>query len=148
MSQRNLIRRALAKIGYTGRITSATATNGTAIDRQGYDEALIVVTTGTFNASSATADIKIQMDTASGFSSPTDITGAAFTQLDEDADNVLRVMRIDLKGAERYIRPVITTAGTLTSLDVAVTVLLGDGVRTLSDGIGYTTTEWDGEVSA
>lgn len=145
--RRNLITQALAKSGYLGTITSATATNGTAVDRTGADDLLVVVQTGTITGT-VTLDIKVQTDADSGFSNPTDITGAAFTQLDQDDDGVIRVGRVGLRGAEQYVRVVITSAGSTISAPVAVVMLLGDLQRSNADGQGYTAAEHDFSVEA
>lgn len=147
MSMDQLISKALAKTAYNGTISSATTTNGTAIDRTGYTDLLVVLQTGTVAGSSIVATCSIQMDDNSGFTSATSITGAAFAALDEDDDNVVRVGAISLLGAEQYIRPTIVTTGTVTSLPLNVLFLLGKGNRSLASGVGYTAAEWGFSVS-
>lgn len=148
MSMDNLLNLGYARIGYLGTISSATTTNGNAIDRRGYGDLLVIVQTGTVAGSGLGAVVSVQMDTVSGFSSATAITGAAFSSLDEDDDDTIRVGRVNLRGAEQYIRPSIVTTGTVTSLPITVTFLLGMAGRSLASGVGYTADEYGFDVQA
>lgn len=110
--------------------TSATTGTGPAIDARGYTFATFFVNLGTTTGTSATVDVKIQSDDNSGFSSATDVTGAAITQVTaaESADNTIRVLVVDLKRvSERYIRSHVTTGGTVTSIPISVQCLLSNG---------------------
>lgn len=148
MSMENLLSICYPVIAHQGTIASATTVNGTVIDRQGYDDLLVACFTGTVTGTGVTINTKVQMDTVSGFGSPTDIVGAAFGQLDQDDDDVRRVGRVDLRKAERYIRPVITVAGTTPSVPIVVVFMLGSYTRQLREGVQYATGEIDFNVEA
>lgn len=100
-------------------------TNGTAIDTDNFDEALIIVKSGQ-NGTSGTVDIKIQESDVSG-SGFADITGAAFAQIVEANDNTVYHGRLSLIGRKRYIRAVIVV-GT-AACDVAVLCQLGCPIK-------------------
>lgn len=109
---------------------SATTGTGVAIDARGWKRATFFLGFGTTTGTSATVDLKIQSDDNSGFSSASDITSGALTQIAsvESADNTLYVFEVDLtRVSERYIRSHITTAGTVTSVPVYVHCVLSDG---------------------
>lgn len=122
-------------VGQCQTFASATTGTGVAIDARGYTFATFFIGLGTTTGTSATVDMKVQSDDNSGFSSATDVTSAAITQVTavESADNTLRVLVVDLKKvSERYIRSSITTGGTVTSVPVYVHVVLSNGpIQTL-----------------
>jgi len=109
---------AKAVVGIAAGSQLATTVTGSAIDRLGFDEALVVVNSGT-NGTSGTVDIKVQEsdDSTSGFA---DIDGAAFAQITEDNDNTIYVGRLDLSGRKRYIQvvAVVDTAACDFGVDV------------------------------
>lgn len=104
------------------------ANDGAAIDTAGYHQAMIVFNAGTVG-SSATVDVKVQeCDTSGG--TYTDVTGAAFTQVDANNDDATYVGRVNLNGTKRFIR-VVLTVGTAAS-EAGTSVLMspyytGDG---------------------
>ena len=100
---------------------AAGTVNGPAIDRRGFEEALVVVNSGA-NGTNGTVDVKVQESDASdsGFA---DITGAAFAQITEANDNNVYVGRLNLTGRKRYIR-VVAAVGT-AACDLGVDVILG-----------------------
>jgi len=95
--------------------------NGPAIDRRGFEEALVVVNSGV-NGTGGTVNVKVQESDASdsGFA---DITDAAFSEITEDNDNTVYVGRLNLVGRKRYLR-VVATVGT-AACDLGVDVILG-----------------------
>jgi hypothetical protein len=109
-----------AVVGIAAGSHSASTVNGSAIDRLGFDEALVVVNSGT-NGTNGTVNIKVQESDAStsGFA---DIAGAAFAQITEANDNTIYVGRLNLSGRKRYIR-VVATVGT-AACDFGVDVIL------------------------
>lgn len=115
--------------------TSATTGTGQAIDARGFTFATFVIGLGTTTGTSATVDVKTQSDDNSGFSSATDITSGAITQVTsaESADNTTRVLVLDLRRvSERYIRTHVTTGGTVTSIPIGIVCFLSNGpVQTL-----------------
>ena len=125
----------------TQTFTSTTTGTGIAIDTRGYTFATFSIGLGTTTASSGTLAMKVQMDDNSGFSSATDVSGAAITTFVVDnADNTTRILAVDLtKVSERYIRSHLTTAVSATSVPVNVTCILSNGsIQTLkSDYADY-----------
>jgi len=110
-----------AVVGIVADNHAAGTVNGPAIDRKGFEEALVVVNSGT-NGTGGTVDIKIQESDASG-SGFADITDAAFAQITEANDNTVYVGRLNLVGRKRYLR-VVATVGT-AACDLGVDVILG-----------------------
>lgn len=114
----------------TGTVPAASAAgtvNGSAIDRQGFDWAVVEVATGAVTGSptTQTLDVKLQHSDSdsSGFA---DLTGAAVTQL--TAASSRKRKTISLKGAKRYIRAVAVTAfsgGSTPTLASSSAVILG-----------------------
>ena len=110
-----------AVVGIVADNHAAGTVNGPAIDRKGFEEALVVVNSGT-NGTGGTVDIKIQESDASG-SGFADITDAAFAQITEANDNTVYVGRLNLVGRKRYLR-VVATVGTAACY-LGVDVILG-----------------------
>jgi hypothetical protein len=110
-----------AVMGIVADNHAAGTVNGAAIDRRGFEEALVVVNSGT-NGTGGTVDLKIQESDVSG-SGFADIDGAAFTQITEANDNTVYVGRLDLVGRKRYLRVVATVA--TAACDLGVDVILG-----------------------
>jgi len=98
---------------------SATVT-GAAIDMQGWDGCLFILQKG---AGDKTTNAKIQRDDNSGFSSATDIAGAAITQIAGGTTNL--AVGIDvLRLQERYLRLSLTAgAGGATDNQVSAVAL-------------------------
>ena len=88
---------------------SAGTVNGTAVDAKGFAEALIILNSGT-NEATGTLDAKVQeCDTVGG--TYADITGAAFTQVTTANDNAIYAGRIRLTPTrKRFLRVVFVTA--------------------------------------
>ncbi|MBW1953957.1 MAG: hypothetical protein JRI66_12915 [Deltaproteobacteria bacterium] len=108
-----------AVVGIATASHAAGTVNGPAIDRVGFEEALVVVHSGT-NGAGGTVDIKVQESDDN--STWADISGAAFDQITEANDNDIYVGRINLKPRKKYIR-VVATVGTAACVFGAVIVL-------------------------
>lgn len=85
------------------------ATNGSVIDMQGWDGIVFIAIAGALGAG-GTLDLKAQGDDAVGFGSPTDITGAAITQVPDTGDNKSYMLDV-WRPTERFIRGVVTIGG-------------------------------------
>jgi hypothetical protein len=106
-------------------ITSATTTNGTAIDTRGFEGyAVFLFNAGTFTGASPAMDLKVQEDDNSGFSSATDVTSAAFAQVTTANDAAVFAGCVQLTGRERYLRVSAVSSGTITAIPMGVTCLL------------------------
>lgn len=106
---------------------TATAVNGTGIDRLGFDSCVLDVEAGavTGGPSAFTLDSKIQHSDASG-SGYADLSGAAIPQI--TAASSRKRVTVNLKGAKRYVRVVTTvtlTGGTSPTCPNAAIVVLG-----------------------
>jgi len=93
-------------------ITSATTTNGVGVDCKEMDDDITAIVQLGAMTGDHTCNIKFQESNASG-SGYTDITGATFTELDEDSDG--KIAAIGFKRTKRYVRAVLVTAGTVTA---------------------------------
>lgn len=112
-------------------ITSATATNGTGVDCiKMADDLVAIVQLGAMTGTH-TCDVKMQESDASG-SGYADIAGATFTQTDADSDNT--IASIGFKRTKRYVRAVVTTAGTVTANEIGISGLIraNEGKATLN----------------
>lgn len=113
-------------------LAASTAFNGVGVDTSGWDGAifyfLLGVTDGTF-------DLKIQRDDNSGFSSATDITSAALTQVTGTGDNLTYAIDV-YRPTERYLRSVMTTGAGATADVAGVLAILYRGTGT--SGVGTT----------
>lgn len=98
---------------------ASTATNGTGVDMQGWEGVLFVLNLG---ATDGTVDMKAQRDDNSSFSSATDITGAAITQVAGTGDNKLYLLDV-YRPSERYVRAVVTTGAGATADQLGVTAV-------------------------
>ena len=110
-----------AVVGIAADNHGAGTVNGPAIDRLGFEEALVVVNSGA-NGAGVTVNIKVQESDAEG-SGFADVTGAAFAEIAEANDNTVYVGRLNLVGRKRYLRVVAVVAN--AACDLGVDVLLG-----------------------
>ena len=104
----------------------AGTVNGSGVNVQGVDEALIHLLLGTL-VTASTIDVKVQhSDDNSTF---IDITGAVFGQKTEaggDSDKEF-VGRIDLVAAKKFIRVVSVVAAAAANRCVAIELIMGPG---------------------
>ena len=105
----------------------AAAINGASIDRQNLESCVLHAACGaaTGTPTTQTVDAKLQ-DSADGSTGWADITGASVAQMTGDDEDQYK--DIDLSGAKRYVRAVVTvafTGGTSPKIPVACTIALG-----------------------
>jgi hypothetical protein len=123
----------LAKQTIRPQSIGAGTLNGLAVDTQGYDEAVVVLDTGTFTT--GTLDVKVQ-ESADGSSGWTDIAGAAFAQVTSTTDDSVYVGSIRMEGPRlRYLRAVAVVA-TAACLG-AVTIHLGKPVSMPAQSLAF-----------
>ena len=109
-----LLASSLAADTYTASI------DGVGIDLQGYQGVLkIVLDSGAGGGTTPTLDVKIQDSTDN--SSFTDVVGKTFAQVTTIAS--LQSLGIDTRAVRRYIRAVLTIAGTSPTFGLAVVVI-------------------------
>lgn len=102
---------------------STGANNGTGVDCQGFEEALVVVEAGAVTSGGSHA-FKVQESSDDGVADTyADVSGATFTAITTANDNAVYVGRVNLKGRERYLR-VVDTGTTQAMLGSALFVLL------------------------
>lgn len=87
-------------------MTGGTAVNGSAVDMQGWDGAAFIINIGAITGA-GTLDARITRDDNSGFNSPTNVTGAALTQVTNANPNSVAVIDV-FQPSERYLRAVLT----------------------------------------
>lgn len=105
-------------------VSSNGETTGDVIDTLGFTYATFCVCAGTFTSSAAAA-IKITESSNSDGSSPTDITGAAFTSITTSNDVAWYFGRVYLPPGKRYLRMSVTHSGTGNALLAAAVILSG-----------------------
>lgn len=106
-----------AVVGLAPLSRTAATYNGTGIDRKGFEEALVVLNSGT-NEATGTVDVKAQ-DSADN-TTFADVTGAAFTQITTANDNNIYVGRLNLVGLKRYLRVVAVVANAACVFSVTI----------------------------
>lgn len=115
----------------TPRAAVAGAINGTAIDTEGYSDAVAIVTVGatTGTPDSFTVAAKVQ-ESADGSTGWTDVTGAAIaTVTAASKTGEIAVPIASRAAAARYIRVVVTPAfvnGSTPAVGVGAIVVLGN----------------------
>ena len=97
-------------------------TDSAAVDSADFDEALIVLECGTFQVS-GTAKVTVQESVDSAFTSPVDISGAAFAEVTDANDEQIYVGVVQLEpGRLRYLR--IRSVVAAATEPLAVTIIL------------------------
>lgn len=109
----------------------AATTNGTGIDRLGYDDAVVLLDSK-LNQATGTLNVKIQ-DSADN-SSFTDVSGAAFVEVTTSNDVALYIMKLNLRPLRRYIRVVAVTAVAACEFGVDVILYNYTGSRPITQG--------------
>jgi hypothetical protein len=92
-------------------IAASSAANGNGVDMSGWNGVCFVLLLG---AVDGTQDMKAQSDDNSGFSSATDITSAAITQVAGTGDDKIYVLDV-WRPSERYVRAVVTNGAGATA---------------------------------
>lgn len=93
-----------------------TTQAGIAVDTDGYTDLVLTGVIGTMNTT-GTITIKVQTDDNSGFSSPTDVTGATTAAIAAADDNRPFRIRVRKSQVQQYVRGFITTAAGGTGVD-------------------------------
>ena len=98
------------------------AVNGAVVDTHEFGEVLFCLNTGTVLAT-GTLNVKVQEDDNLAFGSPTDVAGAAFTEVVPANDVAVFFGKVKAHGArQRYLR-LVHTAATAASTSGSVAVL-------------------------
>lgn len=109
-------------VGIGPAAVTSTAT-GTSVDALDYDELLAFIRFGAITGTSVVGTLKLQ-DSPDN-STWTDVTGAGFTAVSETSDNTFQFARVNAQGLNRYVRLVLTVAGTNPSITCYGGIILG-----------------------
>jgi len=102
-------------------ITSAATTNGVGVDCINMNDDLMAIVQLGAMTGTHTCIVQMQESDALG-SGYSNISGALFTTSDQDDDN--SIASIGFKRTKRFVRAVITTAGTVTANVIAISGLV------------------------
>ena len=104
-----------------------TTTNATGQDSEGHKSLVCVLNLGNFGGTGPTVAVKLQNSDAVG-GTYTDITGATFGTIDGAGDTKVLAGRVRLSGnrTKKWIRAVMTIAGTSPTIPIGVEFLFGD----------------------
>jgi len=100
------------------------STNGSGIDLQGYDGAMILFQAGTVDTGSGNETYSPSVEESDDNST---FSAVSASDLEGSLANMTAnsVQRVGYKGARRYLRAVLTLGGTTPSIDAAVLVVRG-----------------------
>ncbi len=125
---------------YSGTISSATTTTGTAVDAQPYEGPIhLFATTGNVGDGSTVITVKMQTASDSAFTTPVDISGTAASKVLAASATANDNLSFMLKGENtlRYVRVAIITLGGTPSVPIAVAVF----AKKKGAGVGVLTSE-------
>src|SRR4051794_38790586 len=92
-------------------IAASGSANGAGADMQGWNGVMFILAVGAIDG---TQDMKAQSDDNSGFSSPTDISGASITQVTAAGGSKLYLLDV-WRPTERYVRAVVNNGAGATA---------------------------------
>ncbi len=109
--------------------TYTSAGNGSVVDTLGFNTLVAIVTAGAIDLTSTdeTYTVKLQEGAAANLSDAADITGATVTITAANQQKKIALNDLGSSARKRYIRAVITPAGTTPSIAVAVPIVLARG---------------------
>lgn len=107
---------------------SASGTGSLVVDTQGFDGgfATFIVNVAAESGSGSMV-FRVQEDDNSGFSSASDVTGAAFASISAANDETTYYGVVQIQGRQRYLRLAWAETGTFTALCSGACVLTGPG---------------------
>lgn len=121
------VKQAMAPERITGSDTLYNgATNGSGIDVQDFDDAMVVVDVGEIQGS-ATLDVAVYENDSDDYSTATLVTGASFTQMTASNDEQLHIGAVDVGATERYLFVRMVPSG--ATIDVGAQVYLSKGTK-------------------
>lgn len=113
-----------------GKRTDTGAAVGTAVDFEAANNFGLQAYLQVFSFTGTDATVKLQMDTADNFPSPTDVTGGGFAVVTA-APQAQRLQTARNFAVERYLRVTTTTSAGFTNLVFAVGVRVNTVVNTI-----------------
>jgi len=107
-----------------------SAQNGSVVDTQGFDSAVAVISAGAIDLTSGdeTYSVKLQEGDAANLSDAADITGATATITANNQQKKIALNGL-MTARKRYLRAVLTPAGTTPSIAVAIPIILAQGIN-------------------
>lgn len=116
--------------------SKTTSTNGSTVDLQGYNSAMIVVLTNTVSTADGSNTITFKLQDSPDGTTWTDVpiggfTGSAVINATAQANSIIGTLGYTpVAGpAQRYLRVVATVAGTVSAIFGAVAILQGGRVK-------------------
>src|SRR5215217_6956516 len=101
--------------------------NGTGVDTQGYEDAVLLVQAGDIDLASADESYVIELEESDDNSSWSDVAGHDVTITADNEVDKVRISELNV-ARKRYLRAVCNVGGTTPSFPVAATFLLAGGV--------------------
>ena len=98
--------------------------NGTGVDTQGYENGMLVVSTGDIDLADANETYVIELEESDDNSSWSDVTGFDVTITADNEVDMVRIPELNVT-RKRYLRAVCNVGGTSPSFPVAALFLLG-----------------------
>lgn len=109
-----------------GAITSNTTTNGTEVDRQGFEQVEFLILAGTITDGAYAVEVQESDTSGSGYTAVADNdllgteAGAGIVAADDNT-----VKKIGYRGIKRYVRLVVTSTGVTTGGTLGAIAVLG-----------------------
>jgi hypothetical protein len=101
--------------------------NGTGVDTQGYEDAVLLVQAGDIDLASTDETYVFELEESDDNSTFTDVTGFDVTITADNEVDKVRIPELNV-ARKRYLRVVCNVSGTTPSVPVAATFLLSGGV--------------------
>src|SRR5215213_7216398 len=101
--------------------------NGTGVDTQGYEDAVLLVQAGDIDLASTDETYVFELEESDDNSTFTDVTGYDVTITADNEVDKVRIPELNV-AHKRYLRVVCNVGGTTPSVPVAATFLLSVGV--------------------
>jgi len=106
--------------------TRTADANGTGVDTQGYENAMLVVAAGDIDLASTDETYVIELEESDDNSSWSDVTGFDVTITADNEVDMVRIPNLNT-ARKRYLRAVLNVGGTTPSFPGTAIFLLGGG---------------------
>lgn len=114
------------KISYSiAPVVSTASANGTGVDTQGYSDAMLIVAAGTIDTASGNETYSYSIEHSDDNSSFSAVSGATTTITASNTTKVVRLAELNVT-IKRYVRAVLTAAGTTPSIAHSAVFALGE----------------------
>lgn len=109
------------------RLTGGSPFNGTGVDTAGYESACALIDFGAWTDGTHTPKLQDSPDNSTFTDVAAGNLDGSFTAVSSGAGQN-QTYKVGYKGAQRYLRVVMTVAGTTTGAVSAATIVLGDPI--------------------